>query len=114
MLQKSILSFEEKHMSIYVKSVFCRLVSVLDTNMHKIEEYKPLFLHISQCSKRQHLAGVGIALGVVALNEIESMKGTVNKWVSNQILLIKQMVSVTNASVVTPKNVEKLRGAVDD
>ena len=31
-LRKSVLSFEEKHMSVYVKSVFSRLVSTLDTN----------------------------------------------------------------------------------
>ena len=43
-LRKSVLSFEEKNMSVYVKSVFSRLISVLDTNMFKIEEYKSLFL----------------------------------------------------------------------
>ena len=42
-LRKSVLSFEEKHMSVYVKSVFSRLISVLDTNMFKIEEYAFFF-----------------------------------------------------------------------
>ena len=41
------------------------------------------------------------------------MKGTVNELVTNQNLLIKQMVSVTNATIVTAKNLEKLRGAMD-
>ena len=81
--------------------------------MIKIEEYKSLFLHTSRRSKRQLLAGVGVALGAAALYEVEAMKGTVNELVSNQNLLVKQMVSVTNATVVTAKNVEKLRGAVD-
>ena len=75
-LRKSVLSFEEKHMSVYVKSVFSRLISVLDTNMYKIEEYKSLFLHTSRRSKRQLLAGVGVALGAAALYEVEAMKGT--------------------------------------
>ena len=112
-LRKSVLSFEEKSMSVYVKSVFSRLISVLDTNMFKIEEYKSLFLRTSHRSKRQFLAGVGVALGAAALYEVEAMKGTVNELVSNQNLLLKQMVSVTNATVMTAKNVEKLRGAVD-
>ena len=112
-LRKSVLSFEEKHMSVYVKSVFSRLISVLDTNMHKIEEYKSLFLRTSHRSKRQFLAGVGVVLGAAALYEVEAMKGTVNELVTNQNLLVKQMVSVTNATVLTVKNVEKLRGAVD-
>ena len=43
-LHKSVISFKEKNMSVYVKSVFSRLISVLDTNMFKIEEYKSLFL----------------------------------------------------------------------
>ena len=42
-LRKSVISFEENNMSVYVKSVFSRLISVLDTNMFKIEEYKSLF-----------------------------------------------------------------------
>ena len=93
-------------MSVYVKSVFSRLISVLDTNMFKIEEYKSLFLHTSHHSKRQFLAGVGVALGAAALYEVEVMKGTVNELVvSNQNLLVKQMVSVTNATVMTAKNV---------
>ena len=94
-LRKSVLSFEEKNMSVYVKSVFSRLISVLDTNMYKIEEYKSLFLHTSRRSKRQLLAGVGVALGAAALYEVEAMKGTVNELVSNQNLLVKQMVSVS-------------------
>ena len=104
-LRKSVISFEEKNMSVYVKSVFSRLISVLDTNMFKIEEYKSLFLRTSHRSKRQFLAGVGVALGAAALYEVEAMKGTVNELVSNQNLLVKQMVSVTNATVMTAKNV---------
>ena len=77
--------------------------------MHKIEEYKYLFLHTYHCSKRQLLAGVRIALCAAALYEVESMKGTVNELVSNQNLL----VSVTNATVITVKIMEKLCGAVD-
>ena len=101
-LRKSVLSFEEKHMSVYVKSVFSRLISVLDTNMIKIEEYKSLFLHTSRRSKRQLLAGVGVALGAAALYEVEAMKGTVNELVSNQNLLVKQMVSVTCLLYTSP------------
>ena len=33
-LCKSVISFEEKNMSVYVKSVFSRLISVLDTNRY--------------------------------------------------------------------------------
>ena len=69
-LRKSVLSFEEKNMSVYVKSVFSRLISVLDTNTFKIEEYKSLFLRTSHRSKRQFLAGVGVALGAAALYEV--------------------------------------------
>ena len=47
-LRKSItISFEEKHMSVYEKLVSSRFVSVLDMNMHKIEEYKSLFFRTS-------------------------------------------------------------------
>ena len=59
------------------------------------------------------MAGVGVVLGAAALSEVEAMKGTVNELVTNQNLLVKQMVSVINATVVTAKNVEKLHGAVD-
>ena len=100
-------------MSEYVKSMFSWLVSVLDTKMHKIKEHKSLFLRTSPRWKRQLLASVGIALGAAALYEVESMKGIVNELVSNQFLLVKQIVSVTNATIVTAKNVEKLCAAVD-
>ena len=99
--------------SVYVKSVLSRLISVLDTNMHKKEEYKSLFLRTGHRSNRQFMAGVGVVLGAAAPYEVEAMKGTINELVTNQNLLVKQMVSVTNATVVTVKNVEKLRGAVD-
>ena len=39
-LRKSVLSFEEKHMSVYVKSVFSRLVSTLDTNKFTLASQK--------------------------------------------------------------------------
>ena len=51
------------------------------------------------------MAGVGVVLGAAALYEVEAMKGTVNELVTNQSLLVKQMVSVTNATVMTAKNV---------
>ena len=92
-------------MSVYVKSAFSRLISVLDTNMHKIEEYRSLFLHTSYGSKRQFLAGVGVVLGAASLYEVKAMKGTVNELVTNQNLLEIQMVSVTNATVMTAKNI---------
>ena len=84
-----MLSFKEKHVSVYVKSVFSRLISVLDTDMLKIEEYKSRFLRTSHRSKRQRSAGAGVALGAAALYEVEAMKGTVNELVSNQNLLVK-------------------------
>ena len=101
-LRKSVLSFKEKHMSVYMKSVFSCLISVLDTNMHKIEEYKSLCLCTSHRSKRQFLAGVGVVLGAAALYEVEAMKGTVNKLVSNQNLLVKQMFSAWAWCVSVP------------
>ena len=95
-LRKSVISFEEKNMSVYVKSVF------------KIEEYKSLFLRTRHRSKRQFLAGVGVALGAAALYEVEAMKGIVNELVSNQNLLVKKMVSVTNTTVLWTSSMHML------
>ena len=55
---------------------------------------------------------MAVALSAAALYDVEELRGTVDQMKTRQNELVRQLVSVSNASALNSKNIRRLRGVL--
>ena len=55
---------------------------------------------------------MAVALSAAALYDVEALRGTVDEMKTRQNELVRQLVSVSNASALNSQNIRRLRGAL--
>ena len=114
-LKKTLKSVEYKRMESYGKSTFSRLLSCVEEIHGRHVEFENYILgsphHLSR-PNRQLAALAGIGIGVLAMYNVETLRSTVGEMQSRQNVLVRQMVCVTNDTIVLVKNFNKLKGAI--
>ena len=100
-VNKRLVSYNSSGQGLYVKSTLARLQAVVSPSVSRQEEYENLFC--AQPFRVRRQAGVGImaaALSAAALYDVEALRGTVDEMKTRQNELVRQLVSVSNASAL--------------
>ncbi len=94
-------------------SSLARLQATVQGIQLRHDEYQSFFSSspVSR-NKRQLGAVLGIGIGLAALYDVETLRGTVGEMQSRQNDLVRLMSCITNDTAKLTKNFKKLRGAI--
>lgn len=114
-LDKYITSSVQDSDVVMVRSVFSRLHAVLRATRSKLQHYKDVFaVGVDDNRGKRDLSSVlSLGLSCLSLFTDWQMSSTMDEIKSRQNLFASQLVSLTNSTVKTGKDIRKLKGAVD-
>ncbi len=114
-IQRCLDNVRYTRMVGFGKTTFSRLSATADGIDKRMQEYSLFFKVVpSRVSRhRRQLAAIaGVGIGILALYDVESLKSTVGEMQSRQNVLVRNLESVTNETIVLANNFIKLRGAI--
>ena len=94
----------------FLLATFARLRAMIDPSLERLSEYQDTLTSQPFRPKRQIMGGGAIAMSAAALYDKEELRDTVGVLKTRQNMLVRQLVSVSNATIATAKNVWKLEG----
>jgi hypothetical protein len=107
------VSSNQVQTSSFVQSVLARLSSVVRDARLRIHGYADLFNAQHTRQKRDVSGFVGIGLSIFSLFSDYQMHSTLSEVKNRQNLFARQILSVTNATITSVKNLRILKGAID-
>ena len=115
-LKEALEDVRYSRMNGYGKATFSRLLSTVQEIESRLDEYGVFFRshpHAVSRHRRQLAAFAGVGVGILALYDVESLKDTVGEMESRQNSLVRQVVGLSNDTLILAKNFKKLKGAID-
>ena len=110
-IQKCLDEWNTTNAGPFLLATFARLKAMIDPSLERLSEYQDTLSSQPFRPKRQIMGGVAIAMSAAALYDVEELRDTVGVMETRQNMMVRQLVSVSNATIATAKNVRKLTGA---